>query len=65
MHISLIDNRLKSDEPGFDIPLGESTGMSLERDRELQILDIETDLAYHLRIKLTKADVEELRKATD
>ena len=61
MKISLIDKRVKSDEPGSDTRLGETTGLSLLRNGGLHILDIETNLAYHLRIRMTKADVEELK----
>lgn len=62
MEISLHDYRAKSGEPAFDTDLGESTSVSLSRDRGQHILDIKTDLAYHLSIRMTKADVDELRK---
>lgn len=61
MKISLHDERVKPDEPGFDTPLGVTTSWSLERGRDLHILDIKTDLAYNLMIKLTKADMDQLR----
>ena len=61
MDILLWDKRVKPGEPGFEIPLGESTSVSLNRDRGLHILDIKTNLAYHLSISLTKAELGQLR----
>jgi len=61
MEISLIDKRINPGEPGFDTPLGESTSVSLDRDRGLHILDIKTTLAYNWGIKLTRADIDQLR----
>ena len=56
--ISLFDNRAKADEPGFHTPLGNITEMWLTDQGEL---GIKTDLAYSLAIKLTKADIDQLR----
>ncbi len=61
MEILLWDNRVKAGEPGFEIPLGETTSTSLSRDEGQHIVDIKTDLAYHLSIKLNKADMDQLR----
>lgn len=61
MEISLHDERSKLDEPGFNTHLGVTTSWSLERGRQSHILDIKTDLAYNLMIRLTKADMDQLR----
>ncbi|MBA7464980.1 hypothetical protein ES707_00138 [subsurface metagenome] len=62
MEISLIDRRANTDQPSFDTNLGERISVTLDRDRGLYILSINTNLAYLLTIKMTKADVDDLRR---
>ena len=61
MEILLMDRRARADELAFDTSLGETASMDLIRDSGSYMLSFKTDLAYELNIKMTKADLDQLR----